>query len=285
MKKFFFFALLLSLIPSFVWAEGMPYSEALSGNSFYIIEAYNQERGFVQHTFNTVWYPTKPKDLFLSYSEAWPVPDERNQVGFTFTYTLPDSNASGIDDLYLNYSRQVLFEGKHGVAFAPAISLILPTGSVKKGLGFGTVGLQPLLPVSKRWNEYFVTHFNAGLTFLPKAEVALPDGSLVRHNLTMVNFGGSIVWLIHRRFNFLTEFVGSLGSDISDSRHSNRYSQYILNPGVRFSIPVGRSEIVPAFSLPLSWMKNRYQTGLFFYLSINHPFTKAKEQKPEIKSE
>jgi len=284
-KKIFYLVLFLFLFPSLVRAEGMPYSEALTGNSFFILEAYNQERGYVQHTFNLVFFPTPPQDLFLSYSQSWPVPDERNQLGFTFTYTFPDSSSSGIDDLYLNYSRQVLFEEKHGVAFAPSVSLILPTGNVRKGLGFGTVGVEPILPLSKRWNQYWVTHFNAGLTFLPQAQEVATDGNLVRRNLTLVTLGGSVVFLAHRRFNILTEFIANLGSDISDNRHLNRFTDYILNPGVRFSIPVGRSEIVPAFSVPLSWMKNRYQTGLFFYLSINHPFTKAKpDSKTEIQN-
>jgi len=178
--------------------------------------------------------PTNPNNIYVSYSQSWPLPDEHNQVGFTFTYTLPDHTPSGPDDLYLNYTRQILVEEKQGITLSPSFSLILPSGNVKKGLGFNTVGFELDIPVSKRWNNYLVSHFNVGFSFFPKAEQIDNLGGTSIHNLSFFNVGTSLIWLVHRRFNVLTEFLENVGDNISDFRHTNRYNQTIINLGMRF---------------------------------------------------
>ncbi len=42
------------LLPSLCFAEKVEFNDAIEGNSFYILEAYNQERGYASHTFNVI---------------------------------------------------------------------------------------------------------------------------------------------------------------------------------------------------------------------------------------
>ena len=259
------------------------FEDAIEGDSFYILEAYLQDTGYTSHTFNLVSFPSSPKDFYLSYSASWPFPDDRNQFGYTYTYSLPmNGTPQGSNDLYVSYSHEFLTEDEQGVTFSPQFSLVLPTGNVHKGLGFGTVGEDLLLPFSKRWNNKWVTHFNLGLTVFPQAEIIGPLGRTNTKNLVFFTGGASVIYLVNRHFNFLTEFITYKGNRVLPSTfHVNRYSQTIINPGLRFSIPWGRSEIVPGFSVPFAWTQKHFQVGMFFYLSINHPFTK---EKPEEKT-
>lgn len=268
----------LLFVPFYTDANEPEWNDAIEDNSFLIEEAYNQERGVVQHIFNFFYYPTHPKDLFLSFTQEWPLPDERNQVSYTIPYTLQEDGTQGLNDLFLNYRRQVLYEDKQGVAFAPRISLIMPSGNTQKGLGYGTVGFQINLPFSKRWTEHFVSHFNLGTTVLPNAvqQNSLGTATLTK-TLANLNAGFSTIWLAQRRFNVLLEFVGNMGSEINDDRNVNFFGQYIINPGVRASLPIGKLEIVPGLSVPLVWTSGNFEPAMFFYLSFEHPFLKGVE--------
>ncbi len=255
-----------------LYASEPKFSEAIEDNSFLIEEAYNQDKGVVQHIFGLLYFPTKPRDLFFSFTQEWPLPDQLNQFSYTLPFTFPQGQESGIGDLFLNYRRQILKE-ENWLAFAPRLSLILPSGDVNKNLGYGTLGFQVNLPFSKRWNNYLATHLNLGATVLPAAEQVI-SGQRVSKTLDSYNTGFSVIWLAQRRFNFLLEFTTTFGSEIDDDRNTNRFTQYVLNPGIRASIPLGPLEIVPGLSFPLTWLKGNYQTGLFFYLSFEHPFLK-----------
>jgi len=256
-------------------APAQGFSEAIEDNSFFIEEAYNQERGMVQHIFNSSYFPSHPRDLFLSFTQEWPLPDERNQLSYTLPLTVYEYSEDGLNDLFLNYRRQVLYEDKEGVAFAPRLSLVLPSGNVDKGLGYGTVGVQVNLPFSKRWTEHFATHFNGGFTVFPDAEFETSSGLIAKKTLSTFNTGFSAIWLAHRRFNLLLEFVTNFGSEITDSQSVNRFTQYLINPGLRGSIQWGKVEIVPGISAPLVWTKQNFEPAVFLYLSFEHPFLKG----------
>src|SRR5262245_33665454 len=54
----------------------------LQDNSFLIEEAYNQERGVVQHIIDAKW-DRKSGEWDFFYTQEWPVPDQTNQLSFT----------------------------------------------------------------------------------------------------------------------------------------------------------------------------------------------------------
>lgn len=51
----------------------------------------------------------------------------------------------------LNYRYQLVF--KEGIALSPRLSLVLPSGNNKKGLGNGSTGFQINLPLSIRLSD------------------------------------------------------------------------------------------------------------------------------------
>ena len=110
-------------------------SGPLQDNSFLIEEAYNQERGVIQHILNAQ-YDRKTGDWFTTFTQEWPVPDEQNQLSFTVPYMWGE--ATGVGDVLLNYRYQAFSEAGRRPAFAPRVSLILPTGSFRDELGTGS---------------------------------------------------------------------------------------------------------------------------------------------------
>jgi hypothetical protein len=121
-----------------------PPEPGISDNSFLIEEAYNQERGVVQHISSFV-RGRESGDWLYTFTQEWPVPGERHQLSFTLPVlrvTLEDGTATGLGDVLLNYRLQVAGMGEDPhVAFAPRLSVILPTGSDARDLGQSVIWL------------------------------------------------------------------------------------------------------------------------------------------------
>jgi len=162
-------ALVLLGAASVAWSQP---KGPIQDNSFLIEEAYNQERGVVQHisTFSRV---DGSGDWLYTFTQEWPVPDERHQLGFTLPVqrlnAVPESR-TGLGDLAVNYRFQAVGLEGGPLAVAPRLSVLAPTGRSSKGLGAGGFGLQFNLPVSREIGRRLVTHWNAGLTHTFKAE-------------------------------------------------------------------------------------------------------------------
>ncbi len=267
------------LAPSFIFAEEMKqnFSEAIEDNSLLVEEAYNQEAGVVQHIFGLTYFPRSPKDLFFTFTQEWPVVTQTHQLSYTIPVSFLDGGSKGLGDVMLNYRYQ-LFTKKDWAAVAPRLSIIFPTGNNDKGLGFGTTGVQIDFPVSKRWSDHFVTHFNVGGTFLPGVSQTLPTNVQVKKTLAFANLGLSLGWLATKNINVLLEYVTNFSSEIDDSGKVQRFTEFVLNPVVRGAINVGSLQIVPGIGVPLTWNNNGFRTSLFFYLSFEHPFMKIQEK-------
>ena len=80
------------------------------------------------------------------------------------------SSGAGWGDTFINYRYQLLGTGETRVAVAPRVSLLLPTGSQVEGRGIGGPGIQTNFPLSLVVNRYIVTHWNAGVTWVPQAQ-------------------------------------------------------------------------------------------------------------------
>ena len=58
-------------------------SPGIQDNSFLVEEAYNQERGMVQH-INTLSRMWNSKDLIYTFTQEWPMPgNPRHQLSYT----------------------------------------------------------------------------------------------------------------------------------------------------------------------------------------------------------
>src|SRR6185369_4957863 len=160
------------------WGQGLrPAKEEpqIQDNSFLVEEAYNQERGVVQHinTFSRMW---NSKDWSYSFTQEWPAPGNwHHQLSYTLVGMHAGANSGtggGMGDTIFNYRYQAIGSGESRLAFSPRLSLLLPTGNVLEGRGLGAVGGQVNLPVSIVLHRRVVTHWNIGGTFVPRAQNA-----------------------------------------------------------------------------------------------------------------
>lgn len=249
------------------------FTEAIEDNSFLIEEAYNQEAGVVQHISNCSYFRSPVWSVNCSFTQEWPFHTEKHQLSYTVPFwSIQSAGSAGVGDVMLNYRYQ-LFSKDQWAAVSPRVSLIVPTGSVAKGMGMGSTGVQFNLPVSKRLSNEFVAHFNAGMTVLPGAKSLGPDGT-TRHTLVSYNLGASAIWLLRKNLNLMTEYVVNFTNAIDDAGKAYRFTDHIVSPGLRYAIDLGGLQIVPGFAVPVDISQGKTYRGFFFYLSFEHPFRK-----------
>jgi hypothetical protein len=252
--------------------DAREFSRAISDNSFFLEEAYNQEEGVVQHISTASYFGRPREDLFFTFTQEWPVFGQTHQ----FSYTLPVSwlgagRVHGIGDLMLNYRYQ-LFTGEEWAALAPRFSLLLPTGNSGEGLGRGVAGMQFNLPASKRISEPFVLHANAGFGVLPNVKGITIQGAEVKQTLWTYTVAGSLIWLPQPALNVMLECSGNFTSEIGDRGAVEHATEFILNPAVRFAVDIDKLQIVPGIGIPVSFVRDERTAGVFLYLSFEHPF-------------
>ncbi len=235
---------------------------AVADNSFFIEEAYNQEPGVVQH-INTVSASGRAnRDLLYTLTQEWPLWGQGHQASYTIPVVRLSGRDAGLGDVALSYR----FQAAAGAwrALAPRVSAILPTGSVDAGRGDGTLGVQINLPFSARLSRGVVTHWNAGLTVLPRAQGRTSGGNRVRRTLTHYNVGGSLVGPVHRPLQVLLESGVTFESAIASTGGVQRRAVWIASPGVRGAINLGGAQVVPGFALPFTRSQGTTATDLFF---------------------
>lgn len=246
-------------------------SEGIEDNSFLIEEAYNQEPGVIQHI--SAFQYMKANSWLYTFTDEWPVSGMKHQLSATIPIL---SNAeTGLGDILINYRYQAIFTNR--LAFSPRLSLILPSGNYKKMLGAGVPGYQLSLPFSYLLSGKVVTHYNFGLTFTPDAKN--PDDS--RFTSIIYNYGLSIIFLISKNFNLMLEAAGNtaLIKTIQDTKISN---SILINPGFRCAINCKSGlQIVPGLALPIGLGPSNGESGLFAYLSFEHPLWTPKNQASE----
>lgn len=247
---------------------------AIADNSFFIEEAYNQELGVVQHISTFLVAGRENRDLLYSFTQEWPFHSQRHQVSFTLPVGRPGGESAGFGDILLNYRWQ-LGAGARPWAIAPRVSAVLPTGSVRRGLGDGSVGVQVNLPVSYQLTPSVVTHWNAGATLLPWAQGPQVSGDRTRRTLAQFNLGGSIVFPTQFPVQFLLEQLVLFESEIDARGEVARGTSGVTSPGVRAAINLGSLQIVPGVALPFTRSSGQTEMDLFRYLSFEHPFRSA----------
>lgn len=251
--------LLLPVGPALAQEPASDQAPAIEDNSFLIEEAYNQERGVVQHISTFVHFHGPLRASDYSFTQEWPIGSQRHQFSYTVPYSWPGASPSGVGDVLLNYRYQ-LFGHDAWAAVAPRLSLILPTAG--RALGSGTTGLQVNLPASRWVSRRMVIHANAGATLLP----GNGEGSM--------NLGASAIGLVTRRFNMMLEVTALRGRERDESGASSRKRETIVSPGVRYAINLGALQVVPGLGLPIRFGGDGRTVGAFLYLSFEHPFTK-----------
>lgn len=250
--------------------EPMP----IRDNSFLVEEAYNQERGVVQH-ISSFSRSQDNRDWLFTFTQEWPLTGLKHQVGFTFPFQDPGRDPGGdrgMGDLALNYRFQAAGGGAERAAFAPRLSLLLPTGEERDGRGTGAPGLQVNLPVSLEVTPFLVSHSNAGATRIRSARNELGDEA----DVTELQLGQSLIWLTTPRVNLILEAVWIRAEDVIGPGRTDRSSSFFVSPGIRGAIDLPSGlQIVPGLAFPTGAGGSRGENGVLLYLSFEHPYRPA----------
>jgi Putative MetA-pathway of phenol degradation len=266
-----------SLVPTSIAAE--PLAKGIQDNSFFVEEAYNQEPGVVQHILNVpINFINGSREITAVFTQEWPVFSQTHQFSYTLPCTFTEDD-NGMEAIRLNYRLQALMEDQYTPAFAPRLSLVLPTGDQDKGLGTGVVGYEFNLPFSKIVSDRWTVHFNAGMTVFPNAHNS-------RH-LTNYNLGGSAIYAVSRDFNLMLETVAGWNEEIAEGVLSpepsvDRSTTVLISPEARyaFNLPNDAQSVV-GLGLPIGLTSDSPDWGLFFYCSFEHPFMRVEGGRPK----
>jgi chemotaxis signal transduction protein len=242
----------------------------IQDNSFLIEEAYNQERGVVQH-INTFSRSAGSGDWIYTLTQEWPLPDERHQLSFSLPVQELHSAGTnkGIGDLAFNYRYQAIGNGSAPVAFSPRLSVLVPTGRSRESLGTGGVGVQVNLPLSTAMGSHLVTHWNAGATHTFAARDAVGDHAGTNAYL----LGQSLVWLCKPKVNLLVETAWTRTESVTGPGQSGRSDALFVSPGIRWAHDFESGlQVVPGIAFPIGVGPSRGQHAVFVYLSLEHPF-------------
>ncbi len=242
--------LTLSLLLACARVEAQPAAASASSrkweivdNSFLVEEAFNQEPGIVQNILT--WTRGRHGTWDGSFTQEWPVPGMRHQLSYSIPFA-STGEASGINDVLLNYRLQLREESADGPAISPRFSLILPSGREADGLGTGTTGLDLNLPVSKQFGDLYV-HANAGYTWLPDVQ-------------RTVRLAGSGIWRVMPMLNLLFEAVSEVDEALT------------LSPGFRRGWNFGDYQLVIGAAVPFTHAGGQWTAALLTYFSYELPF-------------
>jgi hypothetical protein len=251
-------------------------AKGIQDNSFLIEEAYNQEPGVVQHILNVaINFTNGSREIAPSFTQEWRVFSQTHQFSYTIPYIFTEDD-NGLTDMRLNYRLQALMEDQWTPAFAPRLSLVLPTGDQDKGFGTGVVGYETNLPFSKIISDRWTLHFNAGMSVFPNAR---------DHHLTSYNLGASAIYAVSRDFNLMLETVAGWNEDIAEGAFAleetvDRSTTALISPGARyaFNLP-NEAQLVVGAALPIGLTPDSPDWGVFFYFSFEHPFIRTEPRR------
>ncbi len=256
------FMALNCLDQSFAQTENKFDFKRIDDNSFLIEEAYNQDPGVIQHISTFQYF--RSKTWLYTFTDEWPAGGRKHQLSFTIP-VLGNAGYTGFGDLELNYRYQAIYRDR--IAFSPRFSLILPTGSSRKGLGSGVTGYQVDLPLSYLLSQKFVTHYNLGLTITPGSKNI--NGS--KSDITIMNYGLSLINFFRQNLNFMLEVAGFTTFIKGHELKTQVSNSVTINPGFRFAINFKSGlQIVPGAAIPVILEGSQATLGAFGYLSFEH---------------
>jgi hypothetical protein len=255
-------------------SSGLEAQDRIEDNSFLIEEAYNQERGVVQHI--SAFAHAEGGDWEYSFTQEWPFLSQHNQVSFTLPLARLSDGLGGtrarLGDIGINYRRQLLGVGGGSVALSPRLSLLLPTGDEKTGHGSGGVGVQANIPLSVLISRRLVTHYNAGFTLIPSARNTAGD----KATSFGYHLGASAIILLTPRLNVMVEGVWGSTQQVVGGDLTSVVEEAFLNPGIRYAFNTrGGLQIVPGIAYTIGIGPSGGENGVFLYLSLEHAFSRA----------
>jgi hypothetical protein len=246
----------------------------IQDNSFLVEEAYNQEAGVVQHLQLFAW-DWKSHGWAWTFTQEWPVPGETHQLSLSVLLSRVkrvEGSATGLGDLALNYRYQLIGGSDARVAVAPRLSVFFPTGSYARSLGAGSAGVQFLIPASFVLSDRWVTHWDAGVAWTPRARDERGD----RASLVIPTAAASLIFLADPKWNVMLESLWVRTESVVGENSREIGQTFFLSPGVRYAWTLKSGlQIVAGVGLPIGLGPSRGHDSALFYLSFEHPFTDA----------
>jgi hypothetical protein len=234
----------------------------IADNSFLVEEAFNQPPGVFQNIFGAI---RNNGTWAAAFTQEWPALSQTHQLSYTLAWTDPGS-AGGFGDTLINYRYQALMEGPGQPAFSPRVSVVLPTGDRSEGRGAGSPGLQFNLPFSKQAGDVY-WHWNAGLTWLPRAERADDD----TERLVSPFISASGIVRVRPMFHLMLESVMVSEHSVAD-QGTSRDTLFTVSPGFRTGRNLGDHQLIVGLAAPITWGGGTTDTAGFVYLSYELPF-------------
>jgi hypothetical protein len=261
-------------------AEPRPELRPIDGfddNSFLVEEAYNQNRGEVQHILNTVYSNDfKRRGWSFNFEQEWWLFTEDHQVAFSipfFHLREEGERQRGVGDIQIEYRYQLTEEGLNIPAVAPGFSLILPTGNRDKGTGNGVVGYEWSIAASKKVASRLALHANLELTYLPKVRARLDDDQRLSPKRSLVSYDvrASVVFALSSDVHMLLEWVGEFEEEINDKGKKERDFKALLSPGIRAAV-INKDDLqtVVGVGIPIGVNGPANNYGVFLYFSVEH---------------
>lgn len=247
----------------------------IEDNSFLVEEAYNQEARVVQHI--GTWTRQRGGSWDLTFTQEWPLGGQRHQM----SYTIPvrrqspsEGGGRGLGDIGVHYRFQWLGVGGGPIALAPRLTVIWPSGSTARGLGSGAPGVQVNLPLSARLAPRWVTHLNAGATWIHEDEIhADGGGPATRPARRGTNLAQSLIWLAAPRVNLMLELAWDRSEAPGVPGNADREQNLLLAPGLRWALDLANGlQVVPGIAAPIGLGPSRGGRALLLYLSFEHGF-------------
>nr|MBA2742888.1 transporter [Chthoniobacterales bacterium] len=254
-------------------AEKRP-AEGVQDNSFLVEEAYNQEAGVVQHILSITHQVTRmagpdERAWQFVFTQEWPAFSQTHQLSYTVPYdyvSMDGDSDHGFDDVLLNYRLQVFTESETRPAFAPRLSLILPTGDRNQGFGNDAVGCQLNLPVSKVVSDRWTLHGNAGATVVPDVQ---------GHDLVSYNLGASAIYAVTPTFNLMLETTANWDDELDERGHAERNLSALISPGIRYAFNhKNDAQTVIGIAAPIGITSHAPDYGVILYVSFEHMFAR-----------
>jgi len=243
-------------------AHTKPEPFAITDNSLFVEEAFNQERGVVQNM--VLVRVVDGGNWESSFTQEWPVLSQRHQFAYTVTVAGADG-AHGMSDTQLHYRYQITSESGARPAIAPRVTVFLPTGSVDKGIGRGSPAYQINVPISRQFGDVY-WHWNGGYTHSPAQHV---NGAT--WNLFVPHAGASAIWRARAMIHVMMEGLVEWREDVVVAR-TDRHTAVTLSPGLRTGFNRGESQTVLAVAMPIERIAGQSTFGIVVYLSHELPF-------------
>jgi hypothetical protein len=239
----------------------------IQDNSFLIEEAYNQERGIVQHISLFDW-EKKSRDWRFAFTQEWPLQGQRHQLSYGISL-LRSGGGTGPGDVFLNYRIQALGGRGRRAWVAPRLSVIVPTGKWRAGRGNGVFGLEGRIPASFELGSKLSVHLNTGLTLYPSAHSQSGD----RATLVDVVGGASAIFMLRPTLNILLESLIENDAEVIGAGRTSRSTTIVVSPGLRWAHNLSSGlQIVPGIAYSIGLGDSSDRSAVLVYLSFEHPF-------------